>query len=121
MLARVPAAAGVLVSAGEKGSAYAFRAPGGKMELAGSVPVLDVDVVDTTGAGDAYLAGFIFYLLLAGGLDGLVGDPDKLRRAVQFATACGAATCTRAGAIGAQPTAAEAEALLERGGLNAGV
>ena len=120
VLARVPAAAGVLVSAGEKGSAYAFRVPGGTSERSGAVPVLDIAVVDTTGAGDAYLAGFLFYLLAAGGLEGLVGDPDKLRRAVQFATACGAATCTRAGAIGAQPTAAEAEALLERAGLNAG-
>jgi fructokinase len=31
---------------------------------------------------------------------------------VEFATACGAFTCTKPGAIGAQPTAAEAEALL---------
>lgn len=33
-------------------------------------------------------------------------------KAVEFATACGAATCTKPGAIGAQPTLAEAEALL---------
>ena len=46
----------------------------------------------------------------------------QLRRAVEFATACGAFTCTRPGAIGAQPTVAEAEALLAggRGGDNAG-
>lgn len=29
-------------AAGEKGSAYAFRAPGGKMDMTGVVPVLDV-------------------------------------------------------------------------------
>lgn len=44
-------------AAGEKGSGYAFHAPGGKMAMSGVVPVLDVKVVDTTGAGDAYLAG----------------------------------------------------------------
>ena len=38
--------------------------------------------------------------------------PLQLRRGVEFATACGAFTCTKPGAIGAQPTAAEAEALL---------
>lgn len=31
-------------AAGEKGSAYAFRAPGGKMAMSGTVPVLDVKV-----------------------------------------------------------------------------
>ncbi|KAI7846208.1 hypothetical protein COHA_000278 [Chlorella ohadii] len=98
---------GVLVSAGEKGSAYAFRAPGGKLDMSGVVPV-----ADTTGAGDAYLAGFLFYMLLSGGLDSLVADPGKLRRGVEFATACGAFTCTKPGAIDAQPTAADAEALL---------
>lgn len=36
----------------------------------------------------------------------------QLRRGVEFATACGAFTCTKPGAIGAQPTVAEAEALL---------
>jgi hypothetical protein len=36
----------------------------------------------------------------------------QLRRGVEFATACGAFTCTKPGAIDAQPTAAEAEALL---------
>lgn len=44
-------------AAGEKGSAYAFRGPGGKAAMSGVVPVLNVDVKDTTGAGDAYLAG----------------------------------------------------------------
>lgn len=103
---------GVLVSAGEKGSAYAFHAPGGKMAMSGSVPVLSVKVADTTGAGDAYLSGFVYYMLLRSGLDSLVADPQNLRRAVQFATACGAFTCTKPGAIGAQPTVAEAEAMV---------
>lgn len=39
-------------------------------------------------------------------------QPAQLRRGVEFATACGAFTCTKPGAIDAQPTAADAEALL---------
>jgi fructokinase len=116
VLAAAPGAPrGVLVSAGENGSAYAFRGADGA-ELAGAVPVMDVEVVDTTGAGDAYLAGFIHSMLAAGGLDALLADAGALERAVRFATACGAATCTGAGAIDPQPTAAQAEALLRKQG-----
>jgi fructokinase len=118
VLNAVPNARGVLVSAGEKGSAYAFRSPGGKMDISGIVPVLDVKVADTTGAGDAYLSGFIMYMLLSGGVAELVADPEKVQRAVQFATACGAATCTKPGAIDSQPTVQEAEALLQAAGWN---
>lgn len=57
VLAAVDTARGVLVSAGERGSSYAFKSPGGKMDVSGVVPVLNVKVVDTTGAGDAYLSG----------------------------------------------------------------
>ena len=57
-------------------------------------------------------------MLMSGSLDSLVADPTRLRRAVQFATACGAATCTKPGAIGAQPTLQEVEALLAQHGLN---
>lgn len=55
---------------------------------------------------------------MSGGLDSLVADPDKLKRAVQFATACGAATCLKPGAIDAQPTVQEAEKLLQEAGWN---
>lgn len=112
VLSRVPEAKGVLVSAGEKGSAYAFRTPGGKQDVAGIVGVFNIKVSDTTGAGDAFLAGFIYSMLKAGGLPALVADPDKARAAIRFATACGAFTCMGPGAIGSQPTVADAERLL---------
>jgi fructokinase len=57
-------------------------------------------------------------MLLSGSLDALLADPTRLRRAVEFATACGAATCTKPGAIGAQPTVAEVEQLLAAQGRN---
>jgi hypothetical protein len=51
-------------------------------------------------------------LLEAGGVECLAADPSKLREAVVFGAATGALTCTRPGAIGAQPTLDEVEALV---------
>ena len=112
-----PSTAGVLVTAGGAGCSYAFRpAPGvggggGTPLLTGRLPAAAVEVVDTTGAGDAFLAGFLYAMGALGGLAGLragCGDGGALRAAVAFGAACGAATTTRPGAIDAQPTLAEA-------------
>ena len=65
-----------------------------------SVPA--VDVVDTTGAGDTFAAGF-----LAARLSG-----SSLPDALAFACACGAHSVRGLGGTAAQPTRAEAEALL---------
>lgn len=73
----------------------------------------DIDVKDTTGAGDAFTAGFVAELIRAGVGGGTFDvTADQLRRALAFAAACGALTCTRPGAIDAQPTADEVEALV---------
>jgi sugar/nucleoside kinase (ribokinase family) len=60
-----------------------------------------VDVVETTGAGDSFDAGF-----LAGRLNG-----DDLEPALALACACGALSTRRAGGTAAQPTLEEARAL----------
>ncbi len=60
---KLPSVKGVLVTAGGRGSSYAFRAACGKMDMTGYVPVLSVKVVETTGAGDAFLGGFTHKLL----------------------------------------------------------
>jgi hypothetical protein len=62
-------------------------------------------------AGDAFTAGFLWKLQEAGGIDKLAADATQLHEAVVFASACGALTCTKPGAIGAQPTLEECEKL----------
>ncbi len=51
--------------------------------------------------------------LQAGSLEALAADPRRLKEAVVYASAAGALTCTRKGAIEGQPSLAEVEALYE--------
>lgn len=95
---------GVLVTAGERGCAYCLGDNEGKL------PAFAVDVEDTTGAGDSFVAGFL-HQLCQHGIQSLT-DPAVARKVVSFASAMGALTTTRPGAIAAQPTTAEIEAFL---------
>ena len=101
---RLPDAEGVLVTAGEKGCAYCLNHHEGRL------PAFPVEVEETTGAGDSFLAGFIHKLdqLSMSALN----DAEAIRTIVTYATAVGALTTTRAGAIAAQPTASEVDAYL---------
>lgn len=67
-----------------------------------SQPGFEVDVVDTTGAGDVFRAGFIAALLR--------GEPPASM--LRFANAAAALSCTRPGAIPSVPTRSEVEAFL---------
>ena len=53
-------------------------------------------------------------MLQAGGLDGLTGDEQKLRKAIEFAAATGGFTTTQLGGIAAQPTYQQAMDLLSK-------
>jgi len=69
------------------------------------VSAIPVEVVDTTGAGDAFDAGFLYATLI------LQRDlPDALR----FAAACGAQAVTQVGGATNAPDAATIEAWLGR-------
>lgn len=52
-------------------------------------------------------------IVQAGGLSTFQGNPDKLKSAVEFAAACGGFTCSKPGAIAAQPTLEEAQTLMK--------
>eukprot|EP01026_Neomeris_dumetosa_P041430 TRINITY_DN3432_c0_g1_i13.p6 TRINITY_DN3432_c0_g1~~TRINITY_DN3432_c0_g1_i13.p6 ORF type:complete len:159 (-),score=44.72 TRINITY_DN3432_c0_g1_i13:420-896(-) len=107
VLDKLPNAMGVLVTGGEKGATFCFKGVGGSNGslLTGFIPVYSVEVVDTTGAGDAFTGGFLVYVLQNGGIDAVVAaGQEALQEAVKFAAACGAYTTQGPGAIAPQPT-----------------
>lgn len=72
------------------------------------VPGFTVTAVDTTGAGDGFVAGLLVGLLEGG----FSMDADSLARIGRFANAVGAITTTGKGAIPSLPTRAAVEAFL---------
>jgi fructokinase len=95
---------GVLVTDGENGCAYCLG------ENEGKLPAFSMEVVDTTGAGDSFLAGFI-HQLQQFGIQSL-RDEQTAKRIITYASAVGALTTIKPGAIASQPTAAEVDAFL---------
>lgn len=70
-------------------------------------PGFPVRVVDTTGAGDSFDAGFLFAYVV---------QEMPLPEALRVANACGALSATGLGGTAAQPTLAEVRAFLEEQG-----
>ncbi len=101
---RVGTLEGVLITDGDKGCAYCLN------ENEGRVPAFPIEVEDTTGAGDSFVAGFL-HQLCERGIHAL-SDPQTARDMVLYASAVGGLTATRAGAIAAQPSRAEVQAFL---------
>ncbi len=84
----------------------------------GQLAPFAVDAVDTTGAGDAFMAGLLHGLCRAEADPHTVAEPEALLR---FAAACGSLVCCGAGAIDPQPRAAEVERFLATQGGKAPV
>jgi len=82
---------GVIVTEGEQGCRYLLG------ERQSRCPALKVNAVDTTGAGDAFLAGFIAQLMQHSLQD--LADPVIAYQMIRFATAMGALATTCLGAI----------------------
>ncbi|CAI7907425.1 unnamed protein product [Closterium sp. NIES-53] len=105
----------LLVTEGEKGCRYCTE------RYQGRVDGFSVAAIDTTGAGDAFVAGFLRKLAAGGSsegsggdggttalhglaaLDSLLADEARLKETLLFANACGAITTTVRGAIPALP------------------
>lgn len=77
-----------------------------------SLPAFAVDSIDTTGAGDAFLAG-ILHQLCQGGWESLK-RADKIEEILRYASAVGALTTLKPGAIAAQPTPQAVDAFLHQ-------
>ena len=92
----------LVVTRGAAGCAYFTR------ESHGALPGFPIEAVDTTGAGDGFVAG-----VLAGLLDhDLRWDQPILEQALRLGNAVGALTATQRGAIPALPTRAAVNAFL---------
>ena len=90
----------VLISLGESGAFYATQ------DFQGSVPSFEIEVVDTTGAGDAFLAAALVHLSEADWTE------ERIEEAARRGTAAGTLACTGYGAMSALPTKAVMESYM---------
>ena len=95
----------LVVTCGASGCLY--FTPGGR----GAIPGYAVQAVDTTGAGDGFVAGLLTGLLECN----LDWDTPHLEHALRLGNAVGALTTTQLGAIPALPARPAVEALMGRG------
>lgn len=88
----------VLITLGPEGCYYRYQGGTGKL------PAYEVKVVDTTGAGDAFLSGVLYRFseLSLSEIERL--DYDKFQKIVTFANAMGALATTKKGAVTALPS-----------------
>ncbi|MBW4551235.1 MAG: carbohydrate kinase [Aphanocapsa sp. GSE-SYN-MK-11-07L] len=97
---------GAVITMGEQGCRYVLA------EQAGQLSALPVQTVDTTGAGDGFLAGLLHQLCLLGEQTEL--SLDVAMGLISFASAVGALVTTKPGAIAGQPTASEVHLFLRQ-------
>lgn len=101
---QLPSCEAILLTDGAAGSTWATASE------TLSVPAFSVESEDTTGAGDSFLAGVLHQLHLQGW--DCLQQPEKMQLILRYASAVGALTALRPGAIAAQPTAQEVDAFL---------
>ncbi len=96
---RLPNCQGIFITAGAKGCDYLLA------DRVGFVPSFDVPAIDTTGAGDSFVAACIDRIVR---LDSNgIQTAELAADIVKYAAAAGALTTLAPGAIAAQPTQAE--------------
>ncbi len=76
------------------------------------LPGYKVQSIDTTGAGDGFMAGLLSQIIQKGLLTDPASSPKDLKGALDFGNITGALTTTRNGAVPALPTASEVQQFL---------
>lgn len=94
-----------MVTVGEKGAYVVYN------DKIQHVPSIKIECVDTTGAGDAFMAGVLRQVHLYG----MPNTIDEAYDYVRFANQLGAYAATKAGAITAMPHYEEIKELLHKG------
>jgi fructokinase len=95
-----------LITLGEKGAYYVTK------ENNGYLPAFQVDTIDAIGSGDAFLGAILHKLVLYDSLDQAL-QKEAIEDIVRFATAAGALTSTKRGALPAIPYRKEVELFLK--------
>ena len=83
----------------------------------GTLVPFRIEAVDSTGAGDAFMAGLLHGLCQPGAMPDAEADPGAL---IRFAAACGSLVCRGAGAIDPQPSFEEVQRWLAAQGPGPG-
>lgn len=94
----------MVITLGKKGCFYLT------LETSGYVQGFSVKAIDTTGAGDGFMAGLIKGLLAS---ERKYENEGQLREVCRYANAVGAITTTQRGAIPALPTATQVDLFLK--------
>lgn len=92
----------LMVTLGSKGCFYRYK------KGTGHLYTYDTKVIDTTGAGDAFLGGFLYQFCNLN-MDINNADREEIERIIDFSNAVGALCASKMGAIPAMPTLKEAE------------
>lgn len=95
-----------IITCGEQGAFYYMDGQ------YGCAAPFSVEVVDTTGAGDAFLGGFLYQLMQLESPEAL--RPELLGDIVRFANAVGALNICQKGGIEGAPTLEEVEKLMKK-------
>ena len=93
---KLPSIQGLFVTDGSEGCKYSLN------NLIGFVPAFKVQAIDTTGAGDSFVAALIHQLSQQD--IQTIQDYETIEKIIKYASAVGAITTLKAGAIDAQPT-----------------
>ncbi len=86
-------------------------------DVEGDMPVYGVDVLDSTAAGDAFVAGLLCRIAAQDvgpdRFDDWLMDMPRLHATLRYAAACGALAATRRGSFAAMPDAREVATFME--------